>query len=166
MFQFGPREIFTKEYRHQINKSPNVTTYLNANVTEIEADENQGVKHLRVACLSGNTFSVVAKVFIFAAGGIENARLLLQSKGDQKNGVGNQHDVVGRYFMDHPLVAGGTLTPENRSIFNSMALYDIRRVNNVPVMGKYTLTPEVIRREKLLNMSAMLYPRNELPTQT
>ena len=39
------------------------------------------------------------------------------------------------------------------------------RVNNVPVMGKYTLTPEVIRREKLLNMSAMLFPKNELPVK-
>jgi choline dehydrogenase-like flavoprotein len=163
MFQFGPRDIFTKEYRHQINKSPNVTTYLNANVTEIETDENQGVKRVHAACLSGNTFSVVAKVFVLAAGGIENARLLLQSRGNQRNGVGNQHDVVGRYFMDHPLVAGGTLIPQNRSIFNSMALYDLRRVNNVPVMGKYTLTPEVIRREKLLNMSAMLFPQNDLP---
>jgi choline dehydrogenase-like flavoprotein len=165
MFQFGPRDIFTKEYRHQINKSPNVTTYLNANVTEIETDENQGVKRVQVACLSGNTFSVVAKVFVLAAGGIENARLLLQSRGNQKNGLGNQHDVVGRYFMDHPLVAGGTLIPENRSIFNSMALYDIRQVNNVSVMGKYTLTPEVIRREKLLNMSAILIPRNEHPVR-
>ena len=165
MFQFGPRDIFTKEYRHQINKSPNVTTYLNANVTEIEADENQEVKRLRVACLSGNTFSVEAKVFVLAAGGIENARLLLQSRGNQKNGLGNQHDVVGRYFMDHPFVAGGTLVPENRSIFNSMALYDIRQVNKVSVMGKYTLTPEVIRREKLLNMSAILIPKNEEPVK-
>ena len=163
MFQFGPRDVFTKEYRHQINKSPNVTTYLNANVTEIEAGEDHVVKRLKVACLSGNTFSVVAQVFILAAGGIENARLLLQSRGRQENGIGNQHDVVGRYFMDHPIVDCGTLVPQDRSVFNSMALYDLRQVKNIPVMGKYTLSEEILRREKMLNMSAMLFPRNDLP---
>ncbi|MDZ8095035.1 MAG: GMC family oxidoreductase [Nostoc sp. DedQUE05] len=162
MFQFGPRDIFTNEYRHQIKQSPNITTFLNANVVEIEADETtQTVKRVQVACLSGNKFWVVAKVFILAAGGIENARLLLLSNKIQKNGLGNQHDLVGRFFMDHPFIRCGMLVPQNRKIFNSMALYDLRRVNHVTVMGKFALTEQVMRRDKLLNMTALLYPRDE-----
>lgn len=161
MFQFGPRDIFTKEYREKINRSPNVTTYLNANVVEIETDEtSKTVTRVRVACLQGNKFWVAAKVFILATGGIENARLLLLSNQIQKTGLGNQNDLVGRFFMDHPLIRSGTILPNNRQIFNSTALYDLRRVNNVPVMGKITLTPEVMNRQKLLNMSALLFPRN------
>ena len=162
MFQFGPRDIFTNEYRKQINQSPNITTYLNANVVEIETDETaKNVKSVRLACLQGNKFSVVAKIFILATGGIENARLLLLSNQTQKTGLANQNDVVGRFFMDHPFIRSGMLYPSSRKIFNSTALYDLRRVNNVTVMGKLHLTEEVIRREQLLNMSFMLYPRDD-----
>lgn len=163
VFQFGPRDVFRDESRDELDKSPNITTYLNANVTDIESDENEQIQRVNVATLAGNKFSVIAKVFILAAGGIENARLLLNSKHRHENGIGNHHDVVGRYFMDHPLVVCGNLIPNSRSIFNSMALYDLRQVNNIPVMGKYTLTEDLMRREGLVNMSAMLFPRNELP---
>lgn len=163
VFQFGPRDIFTKDFRFELDRSPNMTIYVNTNVTEIESDNEQNVTRVKAACLSGNSFSIDAKVFVLAAGGIENARLLLNSRGTHRTGLGNQHDVVGRYFMDHPLVVCGMLAPQTRKIFNSMALYDLRRVNNVAVMGKYTLTEDVIRSERLVNMSAMLFPRNEEP---
>ncbi|NMG06917.1 GMC family oxidoreductase [Brasilonema sp. UFV-L1] len=162
MFQFGPRDIFINEYRQEINSSTNITTYLNANVVEIETDETaKTVTRVRVACLQGNQFWVSAKIFILATGGIENARLLLLSNQTQKTGLGNQNDLVGRFFMDHPLILSGILFPHNRKIFNSTALYDLRLVNNIPVMGKLTLAQEVIRREKLLNMSALIFPRHK-----
>jgi choline dehydrogenase-like flavoprotein len=160
MFQFGPRTIFTDEYRESINQASNITTYLNANVVDIETNETaRTVTRVRVACLQGNKFWVCAKVFILAAGGMENAQLLLLSNKTQTAGLGNQNDLVGRFFMDHPLVDGGMLIPSNRQIFNTTALYDLRLVNNVAVMGKLTLTEEVMRQEKLLNISAILFPR-------
>jgi choline dehydrogenase-like flavoprotein len=56
---------------------------------------------VRVATLAGGRFSVRAGVFVLAAGGIENARLLLASDGVMRDGVGNAHDLVGRFFMEH-----------------------------------------------------------------
>src|SRR5690606_24766597 len=44
-----------------------------------------------------------------AAGGLENARLLLLSDDVAPNGLGNDRDLVGRYFMDHPRCRLGTL---------------------------------------------------------
>ncbi|ARV58642.1 GMC oxidoreductase [Nostocales cyanobacterium HT-58-2] len=159
IFQFGPRAVFTHEYREELKQAKNVTIYLNANLMEIETEETaQTVTRLRVACLSGNEFWVRAKVFILAAGGIENARLLLLSNKTQTSGLGNQNDLVGRFFMDHPLVSCGQLIPASPDIFNKTALYDLRRVKNIPIMGKLTLTKEVMRREQLLNISALLFP--------
>jgi choline dehydrogenase-like flavoprotein len=44
---------------------------------------------------------VKAKYFIMACGAIQNARLLLASKSISENGLGNDNDLVGRYFMEH-----------------------------------------------------------------
>lgn len=159
MFQFGPRAVFTHESREKFNNASNITTYLNANLLEIETNETaKTVTRLRVGCLSGKEFWVCAKVFILAAGGIENARLLLLSNKIQKTGLGNQNDLVGRFFMDHPLVKCGKLIPASPDIFKNTALYDLRRVNNIPVMGKLGITEATRRREQLLNMSAILFP--------
>ncbi|MDB9319346.1 GMC oxidoreductase [Nodularia spumigena] len=159
MFQFGPRAVFTHESREAINQAKNINTYLHANLVEIETDDTaKNVTRLRVACLSGKEFWVCAKVVILATGGIETARLLLLSNKIQTTGLGNQHDLVGRFFMDHSLVNGGKLIPNNPEIFQKTALYDLRRVNDIPVMGKLTLAEEVMQREQLLNISTLLFP--------
>jgi choline dehydrogenase-like flavoprotein len=166
MFQFGLRDIFSQEYREQINEAANITTYLNANVVEIETNETASrVTRLRIACLQGNQFWVAAKIVILATGGIEAARLLLLSNRFQKTGLGNQHDLVGRFFMDHPLVHCGTFIPASRKLFNQAGLYDLRRLNNVSTLGKLTLNQDLLRREGLLNIASLLFPRPK-PYQT
>ena len=162
MYKFGPSNIFTTEYRVQIERSSNITAYVNANVIEIEADETaQTITRVHAACLTGNRFSVKAKMFILATGATENARLLLLSNRVQTNGLGNQHDVVGRYFMDHPLVYPGHLFPADSSVFHSMGLYDKRSVNGETIMGRLGLTENTMRQNKLLQMCVMLFPRDK-----
>lgn len=160
MYQFGPRNVFTHELRSEINRSSNITTYLNTNVVELETnDPAKTVNRARVACLDGNKFWVAAKVFVLATGGIENARLLLLSNKTQNTGLGNQNDLVGRFFMEHPVFRFGRFTPKNKKIFNSTALYDLRWANNILVMGKLSLTEEVMRLKQLLNISMLIVPR-------
>jgi choline dehydrogenase-like flavoprotein len=40
-------------------------------------------------------------VVILCGGAIENARMLLVSDDNGPAGLGNRHDLVGRYLMDH-----------------------------------------------------------------
>ncbi|MBD3880503.1 GMC family oxidoreductase [Phormidium tenue FACHB-886] len=160
VFQFGDSLVFTRDYRDQIIKSKNVTLYLNANVVELETDDfAKTVTSVRVACLSGKQFRVSAKIVIMAAGGVENARLLLLSNRVQQAGLGNQHDVVGRFYIDHPLVRTGMFIPSDRNLFNAVNLYDWIRVNNLLVKGRIGLTDETMRSEHLLHMASMISPR-------
>ncbi|MGH2726100.1 MAG: FAD-dependent oxidoreductase, partial [Actinomycetota bacterium] len=93
---------FGELYRRRAAGAPNVTTLLNANATELLLDESGRMDRVAVATLNGRRFHVKARAAIVACGGIENARLLLNSTSDRPAGVGNEFDQVGRHYMDHP----------------------------------------------------------------
>lgn len=89
----------------------NVTVLLHANVTEILTDVSaRHVTGLKVATLDGRTQIVTASHIVLAAGGIENARLLLLSDRHQNVGLGNGSGFVGRCFMEHPRYSWGRLS--------------------------------------------------------
>lgn len=97
----------------ELKDLPNVTFYLYANVTEMNAAANGGsLENVRGKTLAGNRFSVRAKYFILATGGIENARMMLLSNNVFANGLGNQNDLVGRFFMEHITYINGAIVPK------------------------------------------------------
>jgi choline dehydrogenase-like flavoprotein len=57
--------------------------------------------------------TVRARTYVLAAGGIENARLLLLSGREGGNGLGNANDLVGRFFMVHTEYPGGSIALAN-----------------------------------------------------
>jgi len=80
----------------------NVTVYLNANVRELKlAGDRRSIERLDIACLNGRRHVGRARTYVLATGGIENARLLLASNSVDPRGVGNEADLVGRYFQGH-----------------------------------------------------------------
>ena len=160
IFKFGARDPFIQDYVQEITRAANITTYLYANVTNIVTNQAaRTVKRLRVACLTGNKFWVLAKNFILAAGGIEIPRRLLLSNESQNVGLGNQNDLVGRFFMEHLHFNLGFLVPSEQNILKQTSLYGaIHPVNGVPIRGKLSLSGGVLRRKKLLNHVAQLDP--------
>ncbi len=65
------------------------------------AADGSRVERLEVARLDGKRHVARARTFVLAVGGIENARLLLASDDVRPAGVGNDHDLVGRFFQAH-----------------------------------------------------------------
>ncbi|HEY6879882.1 MAG TPA: GMC oxidoreductase, partial [Polyangiales bacterium] len=160
MFQFGPRAVFFTQYQDELRSASNVRVLVHATALELEATpELTSVSRLKVASRPGRTLHVEAKLYVMAMGGMENARILLQSNRQQASGLGNAHDLVGRYFMDHPLVDGGLFIPRDPSWFDRMALYDLRRVDGTAVLGRLGLAPALMRKERLLNSALLLFPR-------
>ncbi|MBD0335585.1 MAG: GMC family oxidoreductase, partial [Cyanobacteria bacterium Co-bin13] len=160
MFQFGPADAFLQDYRREIEQSQNVTLCTYATALELETDDlAQTVTHVRVGTLEGNQFWVSAKFVILAVGALETARLLLLSNSVQKTGLGNGHDLVGRFLMDHPVVRSGLLIPQHRRVINALSLYDMRFVDGKLITAKAALTESTMRQEKLMNICAAFYPR-------
>ena len=161
IYKFAPAQAFTHDYPDQLAKADNVTVCLHSNVLEIETNPTGDcVSRLRVKTLGGKEFSVRAQTYVLAVGGIEVPRLLLLSNRTHKNGLGNQHDLVGRFFMEHPHFWSGVFYPTDPEALRKTGLYnEIHSVNGVAVVGKLALNESVVRKERLLNQNIQLIPR-------
>lgn len=101
---------FGKAYREEMRNAPNITVLLHANALALESNESATVvTGLRFGTPEGRQGRVHARHYVLAAGGIENARILLLSDEVAPKGLGNDHGMVGRYFMDHPSGTLGTV---------------------------------------------------------
>jgi choline dehydrogenase-like flavoprotein len=160
LYKIAPRDLFVRVYPEEVGRADNITTYLHASVLEIETHESgDRATHVRVATRLGNRFRVRATMFVLAAGGIETPRLLLLSRSTHPEGLGNRHDLVGRFFMEHPHFWSGVVVPGDPAIFERTAFYnDIHLVNRVAVVGKLALSDATLRRERLLNQNVQLMP--------
>jgi choline dehydrogenase-like flavoprotein len=155
--------IFGEAYRQEFRQAANVTILLHANLVELEPVASGGsVQRARIRSLDGRDGTVRARQYVLACGGIENARLLLLSDSVVANGLGNTHDLVGRYFMDHPTGKLGTLSMDDP--YHLTRPYD-RSVGNgpVPTLPEICLSDEAIRAHKLLNGRARPVAVEALP---
>jgi choline dehydrogenase-like flavoprotein len=95
---------FGSRYAEDLKKIPNLIVMLNANVTGLSlTSDARSLDHLDISILGGHRFRLKAKHAVLACGAMENARLLLASNSVMTTGVGNQNDLVGRFFADHPI---------------------------------------------------------------
>ncbi len=164
-FIYSPPTRFGEVYRPDIKKAENVTCYLNSNVLEILPTENAAeVDHLRVATLQGNGFTVRPKTVVLATGGIENARMLLLSNSIAKAGLGNQNDLVGRYFMEHPHIPypADILITDEKLVPAFYRTYT--PVEKAVMRGCFMFTPEYLARTGRLGTVMTFYPREEVKT--
>jgi choline dehydrogenase-like flavoprotein len=154
IYRISPPTRFGQVYREALRRADYLRCYLNANVLAIKTDSvARNVTRLAVGTLSGVRFEVAAKYYALTAGGIENARLLLLSNDVAVNGLGNQHDLVGRYFMEHPHTQRALIVPTRRF---ASGLYDEPSPGTV-ACARVSLPPELQRREGLLNYSANIH---------
>lgn len=97
-------------FHDELEKSKNISVYLDLNVIELNAGENGNrITSISLVSKSGNLLNLRARIFVLATGGIENARLLLVSNSIIKEGIGNHNGLVGRHFCDHAIVHAGKL---------------------------------------------------------
>jgi choline dehydrogenase-like flavoprotein len=56
---------------------------------------------LELRTASNRSHKILAPVIVLACGGLETPRLLLESRATRSCGLGNEHDLVGRFYMTH-----------------------------------------------------------------
>ena len=155
------RRRFGSAYRDELRGASNVRVLLRAAACELlSAESGSRVSSIEVRSEAGHALRVTARCFVLAAGGIENARLLLISDRTHEGGLGNGHGLVGRYFSEHLYVNSGRLElpasrPDMRFYWPHAASLDGRPGR---VRGVFKLPLRTVEAERLLNCAIFVLP--------
>jgi choline dehydrogenase-like flavoprotein len=137
-FRFSnPTTRFGQKYREELRTSDKVTVFLNANLVDIRLDDSRST--VTEAVFRGlkrpGLVPVKARMFALCLGGLENPRALLNANSQVGPGIGNENDLVGRYFLEHPHVPVGNVVVRQPITF----------------MMVYSPTPEFMRENHILS---------------
>lgn len=142
---------FAWESCSDLEADPRCQVVTHATVTAIVA-KGGGIDRVEARSLGDARLTVRAGAFVLAAGGIENPRLLLAS------GLGNGHDQVGRYFMEHPHARGGRIV--DGAAWRLLKAFGRRhRVAGEDLAALIAPSEALQRREGILNTSLTVVAR-------
>lgn len=147
---------FGKRYGERLRTGP-VRVIHHANLCRLDnaaSADGAAVGPAHVRTLSGIAFTVQARAYVLATGGLETARLLLASPGTSGRGLGNAHDVVGRYYMCH--IAGTIGTVDLAAAASVWHGYEVSD-EGVYCRRRLALRPAAQRRLRAGNFVARLH---------
>jgi choline dehydrogenase-like flavoprotein len=147
---------FGARYARRLQDCPNIRVLLNANLTQIRLGEGgKSVQSLLVRTLGPRRISVQASRFVLAMGAIETARVLLANRDTHTQGIGNEHDCVGRYYMCHIAGTVGTLI-QSGPVDRVWHGYDISN-EGIYCRRRFSLSEQTQRQQQLGNFIARLH---------
>jgi hypothetical protein len=153
--KFSRQPDLRLHYLPKLAASPNVTVVTGANVISIDADHTgRKVETVQIASYAGQKAKLSASSYILCCGAIENARLLLASRSRRTEGIGNEYDLVGRFFQDHPGCDVGTIRSLDPDALQD--LFNIYYRSGVRYKPRFAPTRELQTRLRILNISGVL----------
>jgi choline dehydrogenase-like flavoprotein len=149
--QFADVCDFSIAYQKELTESRNVKVLLNAHATAIETDAGgTHVNRIAVRSLEGQSMAAEARFCVVCCGAIETARLLLASDGVDPRGVGNAHDLVGRFFQDHPQALVAPIRTKN--VRSLRAMFDVFVRARTRYSPRFCASKTIQRQRKILNI--------------
>ena len=162
IWQFSPPTRMGTRYRDEIVRARNVHLLTHANVCEVETNETaSAVSGVRIRTFEGKELRARARHYVLACSTIQNARLLLASNRHAAAGLGNAHDLVGRYFMEHLEMPSGELVFTGTRV-PSTTIFDFVW-GKTKASGELALSDAMQRQGRMLN--ATVSPRPATPGQ-
>lgn len=151
LFQRGTADF--SGYYQELVRAQNVTLLLHASVVDLATEDDPGrVDRVEVRREDGSRCFVRPRLVVLAAGGIENPRLLLLSRRVHRNGLGNDHDLVGRFFAERMSARTGHIVPASPELIGRAGLYSVHEAApGVRVLGALRVHDAVQREQQLLN---------------
>lgn len=157
------RVEFGRAARRTLADARNVHVLLHAHLLELQATADaHAVQCAVLAAPDDRRMRIRARHYVLAAGGIENARLLLLSRSVAPAGLGNGCDQVGRWFQEHPRCRIGTLSPGRLAPL--LRGYGRNAAVGGPRYRELALSDDAQRERKLLSARLRPYALHAPPT--
>jgi GMC oxidoreductase len=147
---------YSKRYRAELESAANVRVLLHAHAIHLQMNAaGTALEHVVTACEPGKNFIVKGGRTVVACGALENARLLLAARDVLPQGIGNQHDLVGRFYQSHRFgVCGYVELNEPSKDF----IYDFEKdEEGVYCRRRFWLTPEAQQKHQLNNVVGFFF---------
>lgn len=155
MWQFSTPTRMGPKYKDTIVNAKNIHLYTYANVTDIAANEPvNAITEVTVKNHAGKQHTVRAKQFVLCCCSIQNARLLLACNRQAPKGLGNDNDMVGRFFMEHLEIKTGELWFDKPA---AMKLYGME-FGTTKARAELAITEKAQTDNKILNGTLSLTP--------
>ena len=152
-FQESEVRFYDKYYKH-VSKSKYIDVCLNCVVNNINI-ENNLVKHISIK--GKKNFLVKTDFFVLACGGIENSRMLLWFR--ENNKTISEELPIGNYWMEHPFKKIGSGVGNFKAVRNDLK-NNFESFENFRNWGNFTVsispTKKLIEGKKILNSSVFL----------
>jgi len=165
IFQISPPTRFGEAYRKDLELAPNITVLLNATALELllsnESSINSSVKKISgvlASTLEKKQFTINSRATVTAVGGIETSRLLLLSDKIHPQGAGNEYDLVGRYFMDHPWLRSISYLRFQQPGINWPLYFNETKLASTRIFGTLIPAPELKKSKKIGGFRIWLQP--------
>jgi choline dehydrogenase-like flavoprotein len=101
---------FGARYRDRLAASSHIRVLIHSSVTRLRTSpDGVRIESLDARNHNGTGFKIKADQFVLAMGGMEIPRLLLTSDDVHARGIGNDNDLVGRFYMSHIAGTVGSL---------------------------------------------------------
>lgn len=133
-----------------LSNRPNVNIFYNASVSNFITDESGTIIKVLVKTSDQKTYAVCASNYILATGGIENARILLNTQT-----IADKLPALGRYYMDHPTGEITTVAPYAK-FFDQH--YPNSSTSDFDFKKDFCLKNEVLNEFCLPHHAAAVYP--------
>lgn len=132
--------------------------FLKTTATEVLCNESgSAAEGVSARTLDGRSLVVRARRIVLAGGGIECARLLLDSRSRCPNGLGNDHGLVGRGLMERRHVIAGELKAADETSDLLETMTNRRPVPGGQAAAAVSLTSRLRMDEGLLACWARFY---------
>ena len=152
--RFSPPTDFGRIYLQRLAVSKDVSVMLRAKAVRLQ-DVDGEITALEGETAPGRGFTVRARHFVLAMGGLETPRLLMNSDATRRGGIGNEGDALGRFYMCHAENTLGLL--RLRPADRAAVVHFERAADRTYVRRKFTLSAAAQARDGLLNTAARLH---------
>ena len=136
---YTPKVDLGRLFYREIKENPRIRLLVNANVLGGNHRSWRDDVHGRPRSLARreNGACVNAPAVVLCCGGIENARLLLLSRSQKRDGLGNDRDLVGRFLQDHPNATTANVYPTDMRSLH--ALFSLQYKGAHPLLSQILL---------------------------